>query len=97
MAKSVQSRLTKLSNEYSANVKKVRELEAAKKKPFVTDAEVKKINEEINKLDAERADITKETKQAQFPATQGKAAGSQKGIKAAQKRSPVSLVKSNTK
>ena len=44
MAKSVQSRLTKLSNEYSANVKKVRELEAAKKKPFVTDAEVKNIN-----------------------------------------------------
>lgn len=61
MAKSVQSRLTKLSNEYSANVKKVRELEAAKKKPFVTDAEVKKINEQINKLDAERETITKES------------------------------------
>ena len=60
MAKSVDARLTKLSNEYSANVKKVRELEAAKKKPFVTDAEVKKINEEINKLDAERGDIVKE-------------------------------------
>jgi len=57
MAKSVQARLTKLSNEYSANVKKVRELEAAKKKPFVTDAEVKKINEEINKLNAERTTI----------------------------------------
>ena len=57
MAKSVQTRLTKLSNEYSANVKKVRELEAAKKKPFVTDAEVKKINEEINKLNAERTTI----------------------------------------
>jgi hypothetical protein len=61
MAKSVQARLTKLSNEYSANVKKVRELEAAKKKPFVTDAEVKKINEQINKLDAERETITKES------------------------------------
>lgn len=61
MAKSVQSRLTKLSNEYSANVKKVRELEAAKKKPFVTDAEVKNINEQINKLDAERETITKES------------------------------------
>ena len=61
MAKSVQSRLTKLSNEYSANVKKVRELEAAKKKPFVTDAEVKKINEQINKLEAERETITKES------------------------------------
>ena len=61
MAKSVEARLTKLSNEYSANVKKVRELEAAKKKPFVTDAEVKKINEQINKLDAERETITKES------------------------------------
>jgi myosin heavy subunit len=61
MAKSVDARLTKLSNEYSANVKKVRELEASKKKPFVTDAEVKKINEEINKLDAERETITKES------------------------------------
>ena len=61
MAKSVDARLTKLSNEYSANVKKVRELEAAKKKPFVTDAEVKKINEEINKLDAQRETITKES------------------------------------
>ena len=50
MAKSVNARLTKLSNEYSANVKKVRELEAAKKKPFVTDAEVKKINEQIKNL-----------------------------------------------
>jgi hypothetical protein len=58
MAKSVDARLTKLSNEYSANVKKVRELEAAKKKPFATDAEVKRINEEINKLDADRKTIT---------------------------------------
>ena len=61
MAKSVNARLTKLSNEYSANVKKVRELEAAKKKPFVTDAEVKNINEQINKLDDERETITKES------------------------------------
>lgn len=54
MAKQVQAILNKLSAEYSANVKKVRELKEAKKKPFLTDAEVKKINEEINKLDAER-------------------------------------------
>ena len=60
MAKSVEARLTKLSNEYSANVKKVRALEDQKRKPFVTDAEVKKINEEIKKLDAEREDIVKE-------------------------------------
>jgi hypothetical protein len=61
MAKSVDARLTKLSNEYSANVKKVRELEAAKKKPFVTDAEVKRINEDINKLEAERKTIVENT------------------------------------
>lgn len=61
MAKSVDARLTKLSNEYSANVKKVRALEEQKRKPFVTDAEVKKINEEISKLDAERQTITSES------------------------------------
>jgi hypothetical protein len=61
MAKSVQARLNKLSGEYSANVKKVRELTEQKRKPFVTDAEVKKINEEINRLDAERETITSET------------------------------------
>jgi hypothetical protein len=61
MAKAVDAKLTKLSNDYSNNVRKVRELEKQKRKPFATDAEVKKINEEINKLDAERADITKET------------------------------------
>ena len=61
MAKSVDARLTKLSNEYSANVKKVRELEAAKKKPFATDAEVKRINEDINKLEAERKTIVDDT------------------------------------
>ncbi len=46
---------------YKEAMDKVRELEAAKKKPFVTDAEVKKINEQINKLDAERETITKES------------------------------------
>jgi len=61
MAKSVDAKLTKLSNEYSANVKKVRELEAAKKKPFATDAEVKRINEEINKLESERKTIVENT------------------------------------
>lgn len=61
MAKSVEARLTKLSNEYSANVKKVRELEAAKKKPFATDAEVKRINQEIDKLETERKTIVENT------------------------------------
>ena len=61
MAKSVDAKLTKLSNEYSANVKKVRELEKQKRKPFATDAEVKRINEEINKLEAERKTIVEDT------------------------------------
>ena len=61
MAKSVDARLTKLSNEYSANVKKVRELEKQKRKPFATDAEVKRINEEINKLEEERKTIVEDT------------------------------------
>jgi hypothetical protein len=61
MAKSVDARLTKLSNDYSANVKKVRELEKQKRKPFATDAEVKRINEEINKLEAERKTIVDDT------------------------------------
>jgi hypothetical protein len=61
MAKSVQARLNKLSSDYSANVKKVRELTEQKRKPFATDAEIKKINEEINKLEAERETITKES------------------------------------
>lgn len=61
MAKSVDARLTKLSNDYSANVKKVRELEKQKRKPFATDAEVKRINEEINKLEEERKNIVDDT------------------------------------
>ena len=61
MAKSVQAKLDKLSSDYSANVKRVRELKEDKRKPFLSDAEVKKINEEINRLDAERATITSET------------------------------------
>jgi hypothetical protein len=60
MAKSVQAKLDKLSSDYSANVKRVRELKEQKRKPFLSDAEVKKINEEINRLDAERATIVTE-------------------------------------
>jgi len=60
MAKSVQAKLDKLSSDYSANVKRVRELKQDKRKPFLSDAEVKKINEEINRLDAERSTIVSE-------------------------------------
>ena len=47
MANAVQTILQKISGEYSAKVKEARDLEAKKKKPFVTDAEVKSINEQI--------------------------------------------------
>ena len=47
MADVVKTKLERLSGQYSAKVKKTRELEASKKRPFITDAEVKKINDEI--------------------------------------------------
>jgi hypothetical protein len=61
MASPVTAKLTKLSSQYSANVKRVRELKEQKRKPFLTDPEIKKINEEINKLDAERETIANES------------------------------------
>ena len=66
MANAVKTKLQKLSGEYSAKVKDIRELKAELRKPFVTDAEAKVINTEIRKLDGERlkinADLTKLTK-----------------------------------
>ena len=66
MANAVKTKLQKLSGEYSAKVKDIRELKAELRKPFVTDAEAKTINTEIRKLDGERlkinADLTKLTK-----------------------------------
>jgi hypothetical protein len=66
MANAVKTKLQKLSGEYSAKVKDIRELKAELRKPFVTDAEAKTINTEIRKLDSERlkinADLTKLTK-----------------------------------
>ena len=53
MANPVTTKLTQLSNQYSAKVKRIRELEADIRKPFVTDPEAKKINQEINKLTTE--------------------------------------------
>ena len=47
MANPVQTILQRISGEYSAKVKEARDLEAKKKKPFVTDAEIKSINEQI--------------------------------------------------
>lgn len=54
MADAIKTKLQKVSGEYSAKVKDIRELEAKKRKPFVTDAEVKTINEQIKVLDRER-------------------------------------------
>jgi len=53
MADVVKTKLEKLSGQYSAKVKKARDLEASKRKPFITDAEVKKINDEIKVLESE--------------------------------------------
>ena len=53
MASPVTAKLTQLSNQYSAKVKRLRELEAKKKEPFATDAEVKLLNQEINQLKAD--------------------------------------------
>ena len=53
MANPITTKLQKLSSQYSAKVKEARELEAKKKKPFVTDAEVKTINGQIATLKRE--------------------------------------------
>jgi hypothetical protein len=51
MANPVTTKLNQLSSQYSAKVKRIRELEASKRSWF-TDAETKKVNDEINKLTA---------------------------------------------
>jgi hypothetical protein len=52
MANPVTTKLKTLSSQYSAKVKKIRDLEASKRSWF-TDAETKKINQEINQLTAD--------------------------------------------
>ena len=52
MANPVTAKLNQLSSQYSAKVKRIRELEASKRSWF-TDAETKKVNDEINKLTAD--------------------------------------------
>jgi hypothetical protein len=62
MSEQVRAKLNRLSSQYSTKVKRVRELKEEKRRPFATDAEVKKINEEINRLDAEiKSDFTELT------------------------------------
>jgi uncharacterized membrane-anchored protein YhcB (DUF1043 family) len=56
MANPVTTKLKTLSNQYSAKVKRIRELEEQKRKPFATDAEVKRINQELDKLNSEIKD-----------------------------------------
>jgi len=60
MANAVQTKLQKISGEYSAKVADIRKLEADKRKPFVTDAETKDINTKIKKLDQERLGLNTE-------------------------------------
>ena len=50
MANPVTARLNALSAQYSTKVKRLKELEAKKKEPFATDAEIKLINQEISQL-----------------------------------------------
>jgi hypothetical protein len=57
MANAVRTKLQKISGEYSAKVAEIRKLEADKRKPFVTDAQIKTINTKIKKLDSERLQI----------------------------------------
>ena len=60
MANAVQTKIQKISGEYSAKVAAIRKLEADKRKPFVTDAQIKSINAQIKKLDNERLQINTE-------------------------------------
>ena len=60
MANAVQTKLQKISGEYSAKVKEMRELRESLRKPFVTDAEAKVINTQIKQLDNERLRINTE-------------------------------------
>lgn len=53
MAGPIRTKLERLSGQYSAKVKEARDLEASKRKPFVTDAEVKTINEKIKVVERE--------------------------------------------
>jgi chromosome segregation ATPase len=57
MANAVRTKLQKISADYSAKVKAMRELEESKRKGFKSDSDIKKINEQIDKLDAERLKI----------------------------------------
>jgi len=60
MANAVQTKLQRISGQYSAKVAAIRKLEADKRKPFTTDAQVKAINIQIKKLDNERLTINTE-------------------------------------
>jgi hypothetical protein len=60
MANAVQTKLQRISGQYSAKVAEIRKLEADKRKPFVTDAQIKTINTQIKKLDTERLQINTE-------------------------------------
>jgi hypothetical protein len=60
MADAIKTKLQKLSGEYSAKVKEARDLRESKRKPFITDAEVKTINQKIAVLEREYKTINTE-------------------------------------
>ena len=57
MADKIDTKLTDLSNKRTAKVKAIRELEAKLRKSGITDAARRSINNEINKLNAERTKL----------------------------------------
>ena len=57
MAGPIQTKLQKISGQYSSKVAEIRKLEADKRKPFVTDADTKVINTKIKQLDKESDDL----------------------------------------
>ena len=60
MANAIKTKLQKLSGEYSAKVKEARDLKESKRKPFVTDAETKTINQKIAVVEREYKTINTE-------------------------------------
>ena len=59
MANPVDTRLKKLSIEYNATVEKLRELRASKRNTFLSDADVKSINEQIKELESKFEKVNK--------------------------------------
>jgi hypothetical protein len=60
MANAIDTRINKLSEEYNATVKELRELRESKRKPSLSDAEVKSINDKIKELESKFTKVNSE-------------------------------------